>query len=849
VAIIGLGGVGKTQIALEFAYQWRERHPDCAVFWIPVTNMESMLEAYLEIGQQLKIPNIKQEKSDVQRLVQGRLSQESSGNWLLVFDNADDIDLWTEKAGDNTSSRRRIDYLPKSKYGSILFTTRSRKVATKLASQNIVLVGEMDNTTAEGLLKKSLFNKDLLTDDQATADLLLKLTHLPLAIVQAAAYINENGATIAEYAALLDDTEQNIIDILSEEFEDEGRYEDIKNPVATTWLVSFEQIRTRDPLAVEYLCFMACVEAKDIPQSLLPPAQSAKKAVDAIGTLTAYSFVSKHKTDQMLDLHRLVHLATRNWLRVEGFLGEWEAKAIRRLEEVFPDDDHTNRSVWRMYLPHAQYALESDFEGVGNEKTDLLWKFGKCALSDGRDKEAEKAFAQVMQIRKSELGAEDPSTLKSMKYLASSYRDQGRWRKAEELYVHVMETSKKVLGAEHIDTLSSIVSLATTYNKQGRWEEAERLRLQVMETSVRVLGEEHPDTLASMANLASTYGNQGRWREAEEIGIQVMETSVRVLGEEHPRTLTSMANLALTYENQGRWREAEEIGIQVMETRVRVLGEEHPDTLTSMANLALTYRNQGRWREAEEIGVQVMETRVRVLGEEHPDMLTSMANLALTYGDQGRWKEAEEIGVQVVETRVRVLGEEHPDTLTSMANLASTYGSQGRWKESEEIGVQVMETRVRVLGEEHPRTLTSMANLAWMYGSQGRWKEADELQTKELEICKRVLGEEHPDTLNSMANLAAMHGNKGRWKEAEELGLQVIETRRRVLGEEHPDTLNSMSNLAFFLKHQGRNADAILLMETFLQIGKRVLSPAHPKILSAFSTLEKWHGRGTKRKN
>ena len=178
----------------------------------------------------------------------------------------------------------------------------------------MVSVGEMDYTIEKDLLEKSLIGGDLLADDRATTELLQKLTYLPLAIIQAAAYMNENEITLSEYEVLLDDTEQNMIDILSEEFEDEGRYGGINNSVATTWLISFKQIRTHDPLAAEYLSFMSCVDAKDIPQSLLPLAQSKKKAVDAIETLRAYSLITKRKTDQLLDLHRLVHLATRNWL-------------------------------------------------------------------------------------------------------------------------------------------------------------------------------------------------------------------------------------------------------------------------------------------------------------------------------------------------------------------------------------------------------------------------------------------------------------------------------------------------------------------------------------------------------
>jgi hypothetical protein len=497
VAIVGLGGVGKTQIALEFAYQWREKHAAGAVFWIPVTSVESMLEAYLEMGRQLQIPDL--EKTNVQDLVQRRLSQESSGRWLLVFDNADDIRIWTEKADSTTGSGRRIDYLPKSKRGSILFTTRSRKAATKLAGKNVVSVREMDESMAKDLLKESLIDQDVF-DDDAAAHVLQRLTHLPLAIVQAAAYINENTTTLAKYAELLDDTEQNRVDLLSQEFEDEGRYGDIKNPVATTWLISFEQIQTRNPLAAEYLSFMSCVDAKDIPESLLPPAQSTKAAVDAIGTLSAYSFITrtKHETDPQLDLHRLVHLATRNWLRMEGVLGVWTAKSLERLEDVFPDCEHTNKEVWRMYVPHVRYALASQLdEGVETERTELLWKFGECVRMERRYKEAEKAFAQVMQTRTRELGAEHPDTITSMNKLGLMYWIQERRKEAAELFVRVRELRKRVFGEKHPDTLTSMPNLGLVY-PYGKQELVSR----VLETCKSALGTPANETILTRDRIA-----------------------------------------------------------------------------------------------------------------------------------------------------------------------------------------------------------------------------------------------------------------------------------------------------------------------------------------------------------
>ncbi|KAK6592352.1 kinesin light chain [Botrytis cinerea] len=520
VAITGLGGIGKTQLLLELVYRIKDRYKDCLVIWIPATNTESLHQAYREVARQLKIPGSDEDKADVKKLVQDYLSKESAGRWLLVFDNADDVNMWITVS--RSGSGRLIDCLPRSEQGCIVFTTRDRKTAVKLAHQNIVEVPEMGEDVAIQLLQKCLVDSDLVNNRPDTTALLKELTYLPLAIVQAAAYINENGIAFADYLSLLAEQEEDVIDLLSEEFEDDGRYDNIKNPVATTWLIS--------------------------PQGYFPVSSSgrkvSKKEIDAIGTLDAYSFIIKRAADQALDLHRLVHLATRNWLQQNGLITQWTERAIIRLEEVFPDDDHQNRTTWRKYLPHVCYALMSDeARKDGETRIALSRRYGACLFSDGRYNEATVPF------------------------------------------VEVMERDKSVFGQEHPDTLTSMANLASTYRNQGRWKEAEDLEVQVMETSLRVLGQEHPSTLTSMANLAATFWNQGRWKEAEDLQVQVMETRKRVLGQEHPDTLTSMNNLALTWKGLGRDKEALKLMEECVLSLTRIIGTNHPNTLSSRAIL------------------------------------------------------------------------------------------------------------------------------------------------------------------------------------------------------------------------------------------------------------------------
>ncbi|KAI2970177.1 hypothetical protein CBS147482_10909 [Aspergillus niger] len=641
VAICGLGGVGKTQIALEMAYRMRNRDPNCSICWITCTSYESVEQAYMNIASKLKMTDIK--PAEVKEKVKAYLSLESAGKWLVIFDNADDMGMWST---NDTTDTVLTDFLPESEQGHILFTTRSRKVAVKLASSHVITVTEPNTETSVEILENSLVEKTLLNDHITALNLLKQLAFLPLAITQAAAYINENSIGLSDYLQLLRDQEPHVIELLSEEFGDEMRYKDIQNPVALTWFISFQQIQQLNKLAADYLSFFACINPRDIPQALLPQPTSNKDKTDALGLLKAFSFISEGSGDSSLNLHRLVHLAIRNWLRENQQFSRQLLKTADQLSEVFPNNDHRNRQVWREYLPHALSLIaEAGFRKEQEKYIDLIRNVCSCLTSDGRWKEVEELEVQVLELRKQVLGPEHPDTLASMSNLALTYWYQGQWKEAEELQVQVLELRKQVLGPEHPDTLFSINTLALTYLNQGRWKEAEELEMQVLELHKQVLGPEHPGIFFSMSNLAFTYWNQGRWKEAEELEVQVLELRKQVLGPEHPNTLFSMSNLALTYWNQGRWKEAEELQVQVLELRKQVLGPEHPDTLTSMSNLAFTWKCRGKVKNSLALIKQCAELRRNLLGPDHPDTISSSDTLSYweTAVDPPIWYRRESI--------------------------------------------------------------------------------------------------------------------------------------------------------------------------------------------------------------
>ena len=493
MAIAGLGGVGKTQIALEVAYRVRDRKPECSIFWGPSTSIEMIEQAYMSIGKHLGLQGVTPAEMKVR--VKAHLSSEKAGPWLLIADNVDDMNIWLTSDG---SSPALSTYLPESKYGFVLFTSRNRQIATKLVGPNVIDIPQMDDKIATDLLRALLIHKCLANDHKTTTQLLHQLSCLPLAITQAASYINETEISVAAYLSLLESQENVKVELLSQNFEDGWRYAETNNSVAATWLISFDQIRRLNPLAANYLLFMSCIDPRDIPLSLLPPDSSQVKQQKALGLLKAYSFITGQVGDKIVSLHRLVHVATRNWLRSGGMLEQWTVRTGKRLRDIFPSNINENRVLWREYLPHALFILQSkEFQNDQRDREHLVQQVAKCLYSDGRYDQAGALFKEVLEKKSKRLKNDDEEMLDSMGWMASTYQKQGRWIEAENLDVQLMETRKTVLGPRHPSTLTSMSDLACTYRKQGRWVEAEKLFIQVIETRKTVLGSKHPDTLTT----------------------------------------------------------------------------------------------------------------------------------------------------------------------------------------------------------------------------------------------------------------------------------------------------------------------------------------------------------------
>lgn len=453
-------------------------------------------------------------------------------------------------------------------------------------------------------------------DAKLTNELLEYLVQLPLAIRQTSAFMARNKfVTVARYLEICKSSDQNLIGMLSESFEDQDRYDNTTNAVALTWHISFEQIARDAPLAASYLETIVYYAEKNIPVSLLPDVDNklVLQKYEAVSILKGYSFILERGTMDRFDIHRLVRLAMRNWVRSKKQQSRQITKAVCQLSKSFPWPTHENQDLWTSYLPHAQAVLELRGDCTEKENLGLL-----------------------------------------QRVVARAYDSLGKYKKAEIMYRETLALNEEVLGPENPSTLASMNNLASVLNKRGKYEEAERMHRKTLGLTEKVLGPKNPDTFTSMNNLASVLDSQGKYEEAEHIHWTTFALSKMVLGQENPSIFNVMNNLALMLDRQGKYEEAEEMCRTTLKLSEKVLGQENPDTLISINNLALMLYKQGKYEEAEQMLRTTLALREKVLGLENPDTLSSIKNLVLLLHSQGKYEEAEEMHQKILALIVMV---------------------------------------------------------------------------------------------------------------------------------------------------------------------------------------------------
>ena len=566
-ALVGLGGIGKSQLAIEFAHRIDERATRGWLFWIHAGTRARVDEGFQAIADAVKLPEQGQPKADIPQLVYSWLLHEQNGRWIMIIDSADDLDVFYG-ASVRSDGKNLASFLPQSQNGSILVTTRNKDLARRLTGNDgVIEVGAMAEAEALSLLQKKI---GPTTDSGAATELVRTLEYVPLAIHQAAAYIQSRAprSSVEKYLADFQESESKRTKLLEHDGGDLRRDGSASNAALATWQLSFEYIRSKRRSAADLLSLMSFFDRQGIPESLLKPTEptadpnkndesdsdngSCSGEVDGefeddIATLKDFCLLSMNENGTEFEMHGLVQLSTRKWIKAKGFAEDFKKQYLTRLEISFPRGDYENWEACQKLFPHVEAAIKHrPKDGPNKEDLEKVWAtllFNGYARLQGRYDVAERMAHKTKSSRIRLLGVKDPSTLSSISLFALVLLDKGQWNKAEELFVEVMEARKRKLGAHHPSTLSSMANLALTYRNQGRWDKAEELFVEVMEVSKRKLGADHPDTLTSMNNLSSTWKCQGRHVDALKLMESCVEARRRVLGPRHPYTLTSSATL------------------------------------------------------------------------------------------------------------------------------------------------------------------------------------------------------------------------------------------------------------------------------------------------------------------
>jgi tetratricopeptide (TPR) repeat protein len=655
--------MGKTQVALQLAHLAMELEGACSVIWLPAFSQAGFQQACSQLAQIL--PGQQESEADPKEVFRRYFSSSKAGKWLLIVDNVDDSRVLY---GSSDATSGIYNDLPRSSTGSILMTTRSKSVAVEFARTDVVELRQMSPGDATGLLRKSLLDQDQLKLATDVERLLQRLASLPLAIVQASAYMNTLDVSIAEYIHLCNNTDQDMVELMRSNIHDDTYHSESQGAVATTWLISFNQLRETNPAAAKLLLFISMIEPKDIPRSILPQPGTEQELRQAIGTLRGFGFIGQIKDQETFEMHSLVHLMAQSWAKDQSSHEDID-NAIGHLITIFPSDDWENRRLWQQYLPHGLRVFWTQKDVSEVQSARLGYWIAKCLLIDGRDQEAVVIMENVVAVRKKTLEVSNEYLLRAQHDLARAYVANGQVQQAITLLEHVVKWHEKTIADDHSHRLISLHVLAQAYLENGQVRDGVELLERVVKIRERVDKETHPHRLAAQHDLAGAYIANGQSKEAIGILELVVKIQEDILPPDHNEQLLSKHELAQAYLADGQVDQGLPLLAEVVALQEGILPEEHPFRLTSKKALAQAYLANGQ----VDVCVKIMEETAAILearvAESHPKRIKTQQALAEVYMINEQLDTALSLQIRVVELRDEVLPEGHPDRVRAHALL------------------------------------------------------------------------------------------------------------------------------------------------------------------------------------
>ncbi len=734
-AISGLGGIGKTQIAVEYAYRYRDHYQ--AIFWITASMREAFTADFVMLASLLDLSEQREQGQDIViRAVKRWLTTHT--RWLLILDNVDNPQLIA-------------DFLPVHSTGDVLLTTRLQALGTLAQSIEVEKMGLDEGVIF--LLHRTKLLAPGASLDQSTiesraqaAEIVSALDGLPLALDQAGAYIEETRCGLSQYLNLYGTLRKELL-------QRRGRFPvDHPDSVAATWSLSFQQVGQESLAAADLLRLLAFLDPEAIPEEIiimgaaelgptLEGLDSDPLMIDTvIELLLRYSLIRRTSESQFLSMHRLVQAVLKDGMDRDT-RRLWAERAIRAVNRAFPDVELKTWERCKRCLPHVLICVPyiDEFELDFPEAARLFNEAASYLVARGRYDQAEILLLKALTVRRHILEINHPDTARSLNDLGALYFDQAKYQEAEPLLQEALAIRHQALGEEHPDVAQTLHNLANLYRARGVYVKAEPLHFQALHIRETILGNDHPLVAESYYGLAKLYHSQEKYQDAEKFCKQALYIQEQRLGNHHPRIASTLNMLAKIYQGQNKLDQAEKLNVRALGIRESTSGTEHPHVATIANSLIEIYHIEGRYDEAEPLIARALKIQEQSLGSEHPYLAYSISNLAKNCFLRGDYIQAESYYKNAQKLREKHLGCDHPHTATTYFDLARLHAVLEQFEEAESFYKKALSIRENAFGPDHPLVASTLEQYTAILRKQQRECEADELEARLQAIRTRQI--------------------------------------------------------------------------------------------------------------
>jgi len=722
--IRGLGGVGKTQTAINYAYHFAREYTN-AIWILNAENTNTLNKDCIEF---LKITGKISEncedtetlkEENIVRLMQNWFKEHLS--FLFIYDNYDneENDSFLEK------------YLPKQN-GHVLITSRNQQL--HFGTEINLDVFEIDEALDFLLIRTNLDKFVSKGEEQNAIELAERLGRLPLALEQAAAYIVNSGISFGRYLSYTDKYELGVFE--QEKMSEPNYYKKI---VTTTWEISFTAIENESAKQLFNIC--AYVAPDNIPLDVfsenfdiieIENFSSLKKdlqnelAIDKIiADLRKYSLVTRPK-DDFISIHRLVQEVVREKLNKENNFSFLEV-CFDIFDRVIPEEFSTRepRILFEKIAEHSQavgkYYEKKFAEYSKQNRTAVLYdKIGMAYRALGQYDNALKYYEYALKICKKVLENNHQDTATIYNNIADVFQAKYKHEKALEYYDYALEIRRKVYGEEHLDIAKIYNGKALVFNAMGEYKMALMYYDNDLAISKKILGEMHHDIATNYNNKAKVFDTLGDYAKAVEYYNYALVIDKKVLGEKHPDTAMIYKAMALVFRTLGDYKKAMEYCNYALTIEEEVLGKEHPNTAATYNNKAMIFHTLKNYAKALEYYGYALKISKKVFGEEHSHTASTYSNIAGVFKDSGDYEKALEYYGFALEIDKKVSGEDHPDIAMTCDNIAGVYYYQGDYEKALEWHLKSIRILQIKFGTEHPITETTLDNMRVVYDLTGK---------------------------------------------------------------------------------------------------------------------------------